>query len=384
MRTISERISALTQLGFFGLVKLLFDHPLTICAVYALLIYYLPLSGWLVVGSIALCIFAHEAGHMFSARMQGYPVENFSVGLPSKWVLKLGNFRGTSIQVTPYWFMGGYVDPDLRGAPFWRMAIVMLSGVAVNLLISIALFSAGYAITGKRVVLDKQPVIVELSKNVDIARSAGMRENDLVLKVNRKQMDDYRQFAFELAAHKNETVKLEVLRRNETKEIWLIPTEQGQIGVNLGTAEGAVVFESVSMNEAIAVGFERTGITLKHTGEKLLEMLHLKDVPPETKPNGNRMHGLVAVVDLGSQALSYGIAQFMFVVAVINANLFLTNLLPLPILDGGQLLLLGFQKWRGQAFSEKVNSIIEKFCIYLMLVLLVVGVYNDIFYRLKF
>lgn len=362
-----------------ALIKLIGDHPITIAAIYGLMLYFLPPMGWFVMLAVMGSVFAHEGGHFLAAKLNGAPVTVFSVGLPSKWTLRLGTYGGTSFQLTPYWFMGGYVDPDMRGLPYWRMSIIMLAGVMVNLLIAFTLFGLAYLWTGKVEYIGERPVITELSDSVMNAKIAGFKVGDEVLRVNEKWMESRTEFVETIKANGGKVVYVQVDRDGHYKTIPVLVNEESRIGASFG---GTIII-TPSMSEALAMAVEQTGSNIVRTGKKLLELSHV--IEPESQdPDKNRMHGIVAVVEVGTAALKHGVGYFLFVIASVNTSLFFVNLVPLPILDGGQLVMIGIQKWRDRAFHPKIEAVLIQVCIYFFVGLMLLSLYNDFVHRVKF
>lgn len=367
------------KLTFFSVIKMIGDSPITIFTIYGLMIAFFPLYGWAMLFAVMASVFAHEGGHLYAAYKNGAPVENFSVGLPSKWRIVIGTYNGTTFQVTPYWFLGGYVDPDLRGLPYWRMCTVMLGGVTVNLVLAFGLFAGSLCLLGKTELVGHRAVVTELTA-VSNARIAGVMPGDEVLRVNEVFIEDRFALARELAKHKNEIVNLQVFRDGSYLNIAVQETEGGQ----LGAAIGGYYHRSIKADEVLLTAARVTFDSLEQTAVRVLELSHIRSAPPSKNPNMDHVHGLVAVVDVGAKALSVGLGNFLYVVAGVNAGLFFMNLLPLPILDGGQLILFGVQIWRGKAFSEKVNGIMVKVCMIFFIALMLLSAYNDVVYRVKF
>ncbi len=366
--------------SFFGLLTLLGDHPVTIALIYGLMLYFLPPFGWIVMVAVMGSVFAHEAGHFIAAKLNGAPVTVFSVGLPSNWTLALGSYDGTTFQITPYWFLGGYIDPDMRGLPYWRMVIIMLAGVTVNLLLAFLLFASAYLWTGRAEFVGERTVITELSDKVANAKIAGLAVGDEIIRVDETWMENRQQFAATLQTKKGQLVTLETYRGDHRYEnIRVLVNEDARIGVGLGGS----VQRQPTFSETLAMATRQTAGTIFRTGNKLLELSRI--VEPESKdPDKNRMHGIVAVVDVGTAALSHGLGYFLFVVASVNSSLFFVNLVPLPILDGGQIIMLGIQKWRDRAFNPNMEAVITKVCIYFFVALMLLSLYNDIVHRIKF
>ena len=92
------------------------------------------------------------------------------------------------------------------------------------------------------------------------------------------------------------------------------------------------------------------------------------------------LHGIVLITKIGSDIISSsGIVNGLMLTAMISLNLAIMNLLPIPALDGGHLLFLLFEKIRGKALDEKMLEKISSFCFILLLVLMVLVLFNDVY-----
>lgn len=92
------------------------------------------------------------------------------------------------------------------------------------------------------------------------------------------------------------------------------------------------------------------------------------------------MHGIVAITKIGSDVIQYqGLFKGVLLTAIISLNLAIINLLPIPALDGGHLFFLIIEKIRGKALNEKITETIGNFFFYILIVLMVLIVFNDIF-----
>lgn len=370
-----------TKAGFnpLSIIASVGEHPLFIALVYGAMLYLLPPYGWLVMVAVMGSVFAHEAGHYIAAKLNGAPVSVFSVGLPSKWTLKLGTYGGTSFQITPYWFVGGYVDPDMRGLAFWRMVIILLAGVMVNLALAFMLFASAYISTGVIDIVGERAVISELASDLPNAKIAGLKVGDEIIRADGTFIVDRVQLSQLLDTKKGRIAQLQVARKGRYENIQVFVNENARIGITMG----GTIERSPSFSETIGMAAKQTQISMIRTGTKFLELSHI--VEPENKdPDTNRMHGIVAVVEVGTAALSHGLGYFFFVIASVNASLIFVNLLPLPVLDGGQIVMIGVQKFRDRRFNPKFEGFLVQACIWFFIGLMVLSFYNDIVHRVKF
>jgi regulator of sigma E protease len=70
--------------------------------------------------------------------------------------------------------------------------------------------------------------------------------------------------------------------------------------------------------------------------------------------------------------------DFFSLIAFISINLFLINLLPIPVLDGGHLLLFAIEGVTGRPVKEKAREVAQQIGLFILVVLMLLAFYNDI------
>ena len=143
----------------------------------------------------------------------------------------------------------------------------------------------------------------------------------------------------------------------------------GQIGI-----APAGVFTKFKVGPWEAVG--RTFAKQKEwTGQTLLSLWLLFRGPMSPKES---LTGPIGIMVLTSEAVQQGISSLLFLVSLFSLSLFIFNLFPIPIMDGGHLLFLALEKLRGKAVSLKVQESAAKVSMALLLVLVVFICANDL------
>ena len=93
----------------------------------------------------------------------------------------------------------------------------------------------------------------------------------------------------------------------------------------------------------------------------------------------SEMNGIIAITKIGTELIAYkGLFEGILLTAMISLNLALINILPIPALDGGHLLFLIIEKVTGRPVSKKFVEVLSNLFFYLLIVLMVFIVYNDI------
>ena len=94
----------------------------------------------------------------------------------------------------------------------------------------------------------------------------------------------------------------------------------------------------------------------------------------------SEMNGIIAITKIGTELIAYkGLFQGILLTAMISLNLALINILPIPALDGGHLFFLLIEKVTGKPVSKKFVEVLSNFFFYLLVALMVVILYNDIY-----
>jgi regulator of sigma E protease len=95
-------------------------------------------------------------------------------------------------------------------------------------------------------------------------------------------------------------------------------------------------------------------------------------------PMRESMTGPLGIFFITSKAASLGFIAVLHLMAVLSLSLAIFNLLPLPILDGGHIALLGLEKLRGRPLMIKTERLINKFGVVFMVFIALFVTYNDI------
>lgn len=309
---------------------------------------------------LAALILGHELGHFLLARLWRIEVEEFGLGFPPRLatLFVAGGTRFT-LNAIP---LGGFVrpvgedDPSVPGglaaAPRLARAMVLFAGPGANILLAFLAFTAAFKFAAP----DPDRVLLTAVTPDSPAAAAGLREGDLVLRVNEVPVTGVDSLREVIAAHLGEPVRLLISRDGTQIAVSLTPRAdppagEGPIGVTLGNPARAV-----STSEALREGW---GSTRDH----FLQVLRLPGqwLRGELQPEETRITGLKGIYDLFAWAGDVDrAAQRPFVtlhfIGFLSASLALANLLPIPALDGGRLLFLGMEVVLGRRISPRYEG----------------------------
>ena len=359
-----------------------------------------------------LCLFFlilfHEFGHFLAAKLFGVKVESFSVGFGPILLhrtVKGTDYRLSLIPLGGYCGMKGENDfreameqnlkevngePDsLYGVHPIKRAAIGFAGPFFNFIFAIFCFSLingigynYYTYSNKIILAD------ELYENsCTAAREAGLLTGDEIIRINGKEILDFSQIIEEVSVRPAENINVTVLR--DKKELTFIvhtqmdkETGTGKIGVAADT--NSLLEQSTpdyNFFEAIGHGFldtfEYIGLTFKSIA------ILFKGVDLKNAVGGpariTEMLGSTAQEGF-SESFKVGFISLSQLMAVISISLFIMNLLPIPVLDGGLILVALIETISRKKVSPKVQYRIQFIGFAFIAILFIIGLIGDINY----
>lgn len=326
-------------------------------------------------------ILGHEVGHFVVARLRGVRVEEFGIGFPPRLV-RLGEVRGTKITLNLIPF-GGFVrtagedDPTVPGglasASKTTRALVLLGGPAMNLFLGFLAFTAAFKFAAPD--FDRVQITSVLAGSP--AESAGILAGDIVLSVDDEPITSFESMQQAIGAHLGSPVQITVVRDGLNQILEITPRAEppegeGPIGVLLGNPT-----RSVGLLEAASLGGQSTVYQLVET-VRLPSRLIQGQVPPEEA----RVSGLKGIYDILSWASEVDASTrrpflTLQLIGVISVGLALANLLPIPALDGGRLMFVGFEAVFRRRISPRYEGLAHAIGFTFLLALMVYVTFQD-------
>jgi regulator of sigma E protease len=283
------------------------------------------------IGGIAILIVVHELGHFFAARFFKVEVEEFGIGFPPR-LATLFTSKGT--RFTLNWIpLGGFVRPKgendptvpggLASANPWVRLGVLFAGPMMNILLGIVLSVIIIYNLGEP---DKVK-IAEISPNSPAAL-AGLLTGDIILAVNGEQVSSSGDLYTLIYANLGVPTLIAYQRGDQTGEVSLVPRNpppaDGAIGITMET-----IVKPTSWTKAIPRGVDAA---YEYTRNVLA--LPLRIFQGEVSPEEGRPLGYKGMFDVYQE-----IRNPLWFFMIITMSLGIFNLLPIPALDGGRILL---------------------------------------------
>jgi regulator of sigma E protease len=335
-----------------------------------------PMAIAVAIVGLGLLIAAHEAGHLVLARLMGMRVEIFSIGFgPRLAGFKWGDteYRLSALPLGGYCKIAGFtpddpaaLDPNDAGSymnkPAWRRFLVIAAGPGINYLVAFLIIASLYMTHGFLDLTTTQVAVLPDGP----AAAAGMQTGDRVVAVDGIPVSSFEELRRELQKEGTPAERhLEVLRAGERKTLAVRP-DHGTIKVQLDhvlvrlPASGALprAARDVWALNAATLGALFDAVRGKGTAS---------------------LAGPVAIVRQASAEVRRGLADFASILANISVGLALFNFLPVPALDGGRMVFLGYELITRRRVNQRIESVVHVVGLLLLLGLLVsVVVFGDL------
>lgn len=361
-------------------------------------------------GLLSLCflIFFHELGHFLAARLFGVTVESFSIGFgPILFHRKKGctDYRISLIPLGGYCGMKGekdFVKSLEAGLDYIQAESDSLYGVHTIKRIAIAFagpfFNLLFAFIGYTIIASIGYSYYSYSNRIKLvtetypeihsaAADAGLLSGDRIIQINGKKIENFRDIIEEIGTRPDENITVKVLRDDEEKN-FSFRTDldksngSGKIGVMSFDSEYAKYeAKRYSFFPALGQGALECAKTIKLTAKGIFTLF--KGVDLKNSVSGPaRIADMIGTVlkESFSDGLRTGIVNMFYFCGAISISLFIMNLLPVPILDGGLILFALIELIFRRKISPKVLYYIQFAGVAFIAVLFFIGLNGDINY----
>ena len=349
---------------------------------------------------LGILVFVHELGHFAVARMCGVKVDVFSIGF-GKELWGRRDKQGTywKIAAVP---LGGYCqflgDDDASSAGDGKASelseeekkftfqyqspakklVIALAGPVSNYLFAILIFAGIFFFLGK---INFPPVVGEVFEN-SAAAKAGIVANDRILTINGNKIDSFDDIRKEVDLTVGNEVVVELLR--DGREIRLqfpliemeVPEANGEMTKRpmLGVKSVKVIeldHEKLSLPQSLKEAFMEawnvTEATLRGVGQMITG-----------KRSGEEIGGIIRIAEMsGDISKQNGILDLVVFMALLSINLGLINLFPIPVLDGGHIVIYLAEIAVGKEINTQIKDALFKVGFSLIIALMIFATWND-------
>lgn len=327
---------------------------------------------------LSIVISIHEFGHFLFAKKNGVYVYEFSIGMgPRLFKFNRKNDETDySIRLLP---IGGYVQmagesPDddkkipaeknMNTKKWHQKVLIVIAGILFNFILAIVLLFIIGLVNGNPSI---KPIFAGITEESN-AYKAGLRDNDVAIKVNGVNISTTDRFLLEYTVGMGKDLHLVVLDENNNQKDVVITPKEIKEGKTT-TYEYGFKFKDTRKKgiiEAIKYAFIKFGLLF---WQLILTIWYLIT----QKIGFSSLSGPVGIFSVVSDAAKVGFINVVYLTAYISLNLGFMNLLPFPALDGGRLFLLIIEKIKGKPLNAKIENIINTvgFAILMGLILLI-------------
>jgi regulator of sigma E protease len=349
---------------------------------------------WVFLGFCFLIVI-HEAGHFAAAKAVGMRVERFFLFFgPTIWSFKRGETE-YGIKSIP---LGGYVKitgmnpeedvPPEHEAnayfrkPVWKRIVVVAAGPAVNIVLAFLILFGVYWVQGKT---EAERAVEKVEHGTPAAKI--LQPGDKLLAIDGRSFPGLspnkrlEEFAKTVQSHKcpgkqvdnciaTAPVTLEIERDGKTQSVSAFPRYDKSVGyMRLGFQYKTNTVD-VGPGEAASEAGSRIGEVVSGTAHVFTHLFEAKQ--------REQVSGVVGISDVGHQVVEKGFEKALLLLALVSLSLGLINLLPILPLDGGHIFWALVEKLRGAPVSLRVIERATVIGFALVLVLMFIGLSNDI------
>lgn len=375
----------------------------------------------LTVAVLNLLIFLHELGHFVAARLFKVRVDEFALGMGPKVIGK--EYKGVlyAIRMFP---IGGFVriygesdepgksysalkkDPQsFQSKKLWQKIIILFAGVFMNLMTAVIIFYGFLGMTGFRFPFPATEVgitppfgTIEVEKIGDLAYSslidggnaeeAGWPESGYIVGsgsasgTNMTALQYDYEFRWVVTNSAGEEITVEIctsLEDEGTCDKYLTQvSKQGTVGIYL---------EYNSLQYVQYVGIEKFFAGFLHSVNVLyINIVHMGNIISQSRVNGdystavNVVSGPIGLYYVVDFIKGLGWMGVLDLIANLSLTLFIINLLPIPALDGGRIVLAIAESTMGKYFSKRVEGWLIRISFVMMMLLMLTIILKDILY----
>lgn len=348
------------------------------------------MSVFEIVGALILVltpiVLAHELGHFIAARLCGIDVEEFGLGLPPR-ALRLWQHNGTlySLNWVP---LGGFVrpagenDPSMPGglaaAPWPKRLFVMGAGAGANFVLAAVIlwlaFMIGPKATQVTAVVPNSP-----------AMAAGFQPGDTFIEINGTKVDSPAIIASMVHNPAAHPLTVLVRREGQLQTLLLQPRQPGEYDADTQLAAG-LSFDQLpggphlhrpageAAQEAMRTVWQVVSITFSAPAKLISREMSAAEARPVSVVGMGQIAGRAA----RASAVSGSLFPFLLMTGLISAALGITQLLPLPALDGGRMFFVLVEVVKGSRVRPEWETAVHRAGLLLLLALTVLLIVRDI------
>lgn len=232
------------------------------------------------------------------------------------------------------------------------------------------------------------PIRPEITTQMDrvlegsAAASAGLMVGDRIVAIDNREIKSWDELVKAVSSAPEQPLDLQVERDNQIFHVTATPDAVGEGDARVGRLGiGPLVMPHVDTDlvllsrnplQAISYGVEQTWLMSSVTLRMFWKMVTLQ-------VSHKNISGPITIAEVTGRALQVGVDYYLYILAVISISLGVMNLLPIPMLDGGHLLMYLIEFVAGSKAADKAFAVGQQLGVFLLICLMSLAFYNDIF-----
>lgn len=329
-------------------------------------------------------IFIHELGHFLVAKWRGVRVERFSLGYPPRL---FGFRRGDTDYCVSAIPLGGYVkmageNPDevtsapdeFNSKPAGSRALIILAGPVANYVLAFFLYLGILWAGGMLDVVDSGLRVGVLKADWP-AEQSGLKENDLILQLDGAPVTSFEGLRKHVGPRAGTPVSFTVLRGADTVQLAVTPRtapdpETGEDVGMIGLSPKAE-YRPVGPFEAVVEG-------ARATWQNTMMVAGFFGRFVSGGESFKNLGGPLFIASVAGQVAEQGWRVLFGFMAILSINLVILNLLPIPVLDGGQLMFILIEKLKGTPLSLTQRLRVQQVGVAFLFLVIILVTINDL------
>ncbi len=267
-------------------------------------------------------------------------------------------------------------DRWFESKPLWGRLIIMLAGVTMNAVLALVVSTGLFVGYGRAYI----PAVVDSVVPGRPAERAGLQRGDSIVAVDGTPVRRWDEVTRRISTSAGQEIALDVVRDGRTVTVRVTPElrpdtsdigtleEVGRIGAG---ATRTVARESMSLGESMAAGARATW----NMGTSVIRVV---DGLISGEVSMSQLGGPITIGRVSVEAAKSGLEALWSLIAFLSINVAVLNLLPIPILDGGQILINVAESVKGSAFSARTREYIMRAGLLAIALLFALVMFNDV------
>lgn len=321
-----------------------------------------------------IIIFVHELGHFLVAKKSGITVIEFAIGMGP--ILLKKEYKGTlySLRALP---LGGYTMMD--GEETASDAEGSFSSKSLRVKLAVLIAGSGFNLILGYVILVILTAMggyigttVIYNFKEDSVSHEYLQQGDEITKLNGHRVRTLNDITYEIIRDTDGLMDITLVRDGEIVNVPVqFEMEEIAEGLNVINLDFRVAIEKAELMDYVTYPFNWGMSIIKQVYGSLVDLI-------TGRVEVNQLSGPIGIVDAIGKASQMGVENVLLMTAFIAINLGVFNLLPLPILDGGKILLFTIEKIIGRPIGERAMNFLILGSVAFILALSLYATFNDV------